>query len=178
MDGGKDEIMNGKLIGAVLIVLSCGGFGFTMAASFRKEETALRQLIGALDYMQCELQFHLTPLPELCRKAGEEHRGIVGDFLVALSEELAGQTSAEVSGCMESVFRRFETLPVRIRKPLELLSASLGRFDAAGQISGLEAVRSHCRLELDSMAQNRENRLRSYQTLGLCAGAAIAILFV
>ena len=170
--------MNGKLIGAVLIVLSCGGFGFAMAASFRKEENALRQLIGALDYMQCELQFHLTPLPELCQMAGREQRGIVGDFLVALSEELACQTSPEVIGCMQSVFSRFPVLPERIRKPLELLSASLGRFDETGQITGLEAVRSHCRRELDSMARNQENRLRSYQTLGLCAGAAIAILFV
>lgn len=170
--------MSGKLIGAVLIIVACGGFGFATASAFRKEEAALRQLIGALDYMQCELQFRLTPLPELCHLAGSEQRGIIGDFLVTLSEELTTQISPDVTGCMESTFSKFPGLPVRIRKALELLGASLGRFDAAGQISGLEAVRSYCRGELEAMSADRENRLRSYRTLGLCAGAAIAILFV
>ena len=55
---------------------------------------------------------------------------------------------------------------------------SMGRFDVKGQIQGLEAVRSYCRGELENMAVNREARLRSYQTLGLCTGAALAILFV
>ena len=32
--------------------------------------------------------------------------------------------------------------------------------------------------ELEVMGRNQEERLRSYQTLGLCAGAALAILFV
>ena len=31
---------------------------------------------------------------------------------------------------------------------------------------------------LSRLETNRENRLRSYQTLGLCAGAALAILFL
>ena len=47
-----------------------------------------------------------------------------------------------------------------------------------GQILGLEAVRSHCRSELDALSANQDERLRSYQTLGLCTGAALAILFV
>lgn len=170
--------MNGKLIGAVLIIVACGGFGFTMAASYRKEEVTLRQLIGALDYMQCELQFRLTPLPELCHLAGREQRGIIGDFFVTLSEELMCQASADVTGCLESTFEKFPSLPVRIRKALELLGASLGRFDAPGQISGLEAVRAYCRGEIEAMSGSREIRIRSYRTLGLCAGAAIAILFV
>ena len=61
--------MSIKLIGAALIIAGCDGVGFSMAAAHRREESALRQLIGALDYMGCELQYHLTPLPELCRSA-------------------------------------------------------------------------------------------------------------
>ena len=59
-----------------------------------------------------------------------------------------------------------------------LLGKSIGRFDMDGQIKGLEAVRQDCRRRLDELSKDRDTRLRSYQTLGLCAGAALAILFI
>ena len=58
------------------------------------------------------------------------------------------------------------------------MGSSLGRFDLDGQLLGLEAVRVYCQEQLSEMSKDRDVRLRSYQTLGLCAGAALAILFV
>ena len=60
----------------------------------------------------------------------------------------------------------------------ETAGAYLGRFDLPGQKQGLEEVREACRMELEALGKNRETRLRSYGTLGLCAGAALAILFL
>ena len=85
--------MTGKIIGAMLIIGGCGAFGYSIAASYRKEAAALRQLISALDFMQCELQYRLTPLPDLCAMAGKEQKGIVGRFLKELSLELENQIS-------------------------------------------------------------------------------------
>ena len=45
-----------------------------------------------------------------------------------------------------------------------------------GQQKGFSLAMEQCRLVLEEMAQNRTGRLRSYQTLGLCAGAALALL--
>ena len=170
--------MTGKMIGAVMIIAGCGGFGFTVTAAFKREETALRQLIAALDYMQCELQYRLTPLPDLCRQASEESKNIIGKFLYQLANELDSQISPDVPSCVRAALACSGNLPERIVKALELLGTTLGRFDAEGQVHGMEAVRSYCRGELEVMAENRESRLRSYQTLGLCAGAALVILFI
>ena len=68
--------------------------------------------------------------------------------------------------------------PDRVDKSLEILSLSMGQFDAQGQIQALEVARDHCRSMLEAMAENRDVRLRSYQTLGICAGAALVILLV
>lgn len=165
-------------IGAVLVIAGCGMVGFSMAAAHRKEENALRQLIGALDYMECELQYRLTPLPELCRQAGAESQGCVGHVLTNLSQELECQISPDVESCMNAALLPCGELPKRSRQAFQIMGASLGRFDMEGQIKGLEAVRSFCRRELEGLSTNREERLRSYQTLGICAGAALAILFV
>lgn len=165
-------------MGAVLIISACGLFGFSTAASFRKEERALQQLIGALDLMQCELQYRLTPLPDLCRQAGFEQTGCIGSMLINLARELESQISPDVESCMNAALYTSGTLPKRVEKAFRIMGTSFGRFDIEGQVKGLEAVRSFCRGELEAMSVNRDSRLRSYQTLGLCAGAALAILFV
>ena len=48
----------------------------------------------------------------------------------------------------------------------------------AGQLLGLEEQRRRCNAELEKLNAGKEDRLRSYQTLGLCAGAALVILFI
>ena len=58
------------------------------------------------------------------------------------------------------------------------MGTSLGTFDAEGQIKSLEAVRTEALALKEQQSHNLNERLRSYQTLALCAGAALAILLV
>lgn len=170
--------MSFKLIGALLVIVGCGGFGFLVAAAHRREERTLRQLIAALDYMECELHYRLPPLPELCCQVAAESNGVVKSVFALLAEELENQISPDVDSCMNAALCKVRDIPQKTYDALELLGHSLGRFDIEGQLMGLEAVRQSCRQKVDELSQNRDIRLRSYQTLGLCAGAAIAILFI
>lgn len=170
--------MNYKWIGALLIVAGCGTIGFSMAASQKREEYTLRQFLSLLDYMECELQYHLTPLPELCRQAAGQNQGIVGKWILTLSQELESQISPDVKSCVIASLIAHPDIPKRTRDAMLLLGSTLGRFGVDGQVHELEAVRNFCRRELDTLAENRDLRVRGYQTLGLCAGAALAILFV
>jgi len=167
-----------KLIGAVFVVVGCGGIGFLIAANHRFEEKNLRQLSGILDYMECELQYRMTPLPELCRQASKEFSGLLGNIFHELSVEMDAQNSSDLEGCMSVALERVGKLPTLTREELLLLGRTIGRFDMEGQLKGLESVRQECRRQVETLSYNRDARLRSYQTLGLCAGAALAILFV
>lgn len=169
--------MSIKLIGSVLIIVGCGGVGFSMASAHRKEESALRRLISVLDHMGCELQYRLTPLPELCRRAAEESGGCIHQVLNTLADELANQSAPDAGSCMKAALNKNPKVPAKAKEILLQLGTSLGRFDLPGQMKGLEAARQTCRQKLDELSDNRDVRLRSYQTLGLCAGAALAVLF-
>lgn len=173
---GKGERMSVKYAGALLVIAGCGGFGLSMAAAYRREEQLLRQLRDILQFMYCELQFHLTPLPELCRKAGANTKGGVGKVFLRLADRLE-ERSGDVSACMDSAAASPELTP-RIRELLEKLGRTMGCFDMEGQLRGLEELRSLCIRELEELSTGREDRLRSYQTLALCAGAALVILFM
>lgn len=166
-----------KWLGAMLVIAGCGSVGFVMAWAYKREERLLRNFKSALDFMTCELHYRLTPLPDLCRLAGSNQKNPVGETLLNLSNELEQQILPDVEYCMNLVLKHTE-LPKHVDAGFRLLGKNLGRFDLQGQLKGMEMVRDYCDRELETMGKNREERLRSYQTLGLCAGAALAILFV
>ena len=167
-----------RFLGAVLILVGCGGFGMMICISYKREEEMLRQLICALNMLQCELQFRMTPLPELCLQASSATRGKISRYFQILSAELNRQEAADVSSCCDAAKEILGSLPEKIIRALEVFSLSLGQFDVHGQLHGLEETRKHCAADLERMMENREMRLRSYQTLGICGGAALVILLV
>lgn len=166
-----------KIIGAGCIFLGCGSFGFAMAAAHRREEAELRRFLAALEYMSCELSYRLTPLSTLCRGAAENSSGTVGQFLTALAAALERQTSPDAQTCVYEVLVHLD-LTANLRRLFRELGSSLGRFDLPGQLRGLEsAIRSAEEALRDHRAGAADLR-RSWQTLGLCAGASLAILFL
>lgn len=170
--------MNYKFFGAVCVIAACGGFGFLMAAQHMQRIHLLRELISALDYMECELQYRSTALPELCFQTAQQSRGKIKALLQFLSEELEAQISPNVSLCIAIALERCGELPDVIKNMCGYLGNSLGKFDLMGQLKGLDETRLVCRNQLETLLRNKDIRTHSYQTLGLCAGAAIAILFV
>lgn len=167
-----------KLIGAIFVVTGCGGIGFRIAANHRREEMNLRQLSGILDYMECELQYRLTPMPELCGQVARVFPGVLGNIFFELGCEMESQVLPDLTACMSAAVAKSRKLTPVAQEELQLFGRSVGRFDLDGQLKGIEAVRQDCKRQLESLSHNRDARLRSYQTLGLCAGAALAILFI
>ena len=167
-----------RWIGAVLVLI-CGGYvGFSMAISHKKEERIFRQLISAINYMECELQYRLTPLPQLLGQAARETGGVVREVLEALALELNDQISPQVSCCMDVALKKKSDISKYCLEAFRLLGKSLGKFDLEGQLKELGYVRDLCKDRLNELESGRDVRLRSYQTLGLCAGAALAILLL
>lgn len=170
--------MGYKWIGAILIILSCSGCGFAIAAGKRREEHLLYQLIGILQFLEADLQYRLTPLPELCRMAAGETKGLLRAVFLNLYRELKWQQLPDAGSCMYAAIQRSGEIPTKVRRLLVQLGHTLGRFDLPGQLQGIQSVRKRSEDTLADIRKNRDERLRSYQTLGICAGAALAIILI
>jgi len=170
--------MTYKWIGAGLIIAGCGGAGFSIAARHRMEVKLLKQLIWMLQNMKNELQYRLLTLPELCRKCGRETGGVLGIVFQNLAFALDRNSAPDVDGCMAEVLGNLPSVPPGIRAHLKRLGQILGRFDLVGQIEGLQNVLEACNESLEHLSKDQDARLRSYQILGLCSGAALVILLV
>ena len=169
--------MNLKWIGTILIVLCCGGFGFRMVAVHRQKVNELRQLLSALDLLQSELRYRLSPLPDLCYLVSNSVSGGVGKLFRRLYEELEKQIAPDAGCCMNAALSDSNLSAITARL-LKDLGRTLGRFDLDGQVQGIESVRNETLTAMEKLVKDQDARLRSYQTLGLCAGAALAILLL
>ena len=167
-----------KIFGGLLIVASCSALGFQIAGAYRLERQMLQQWISALDYMQCELQYRMTALPELCRQAASHGSGKVSTVLFLLADELDRQLQPDVRMCMDHALKKVPKLPESVRTAAEELGNTLGRFDTEGQLRQLEAARHSSRKRLEGLEKGAQERMRCYQTLGICGGAALAILLI
>jgi stage III sporulation protein AB len=177
MDGGKVFCMSIKLVGILMVSLSSAFVGFILASNIKKEILYLQDFIDVLDCMECELNFRLSPLPHLCDYAAQKGNRL-NSLFSTLACELNDQVLPDVVRCMKAAINKHQELPRIIQELLLDFGYSLGKFDLKGQLISFNAMRQKCASLLAEREENKHNRIRCYQTLGLCAGVIITILLL
>lgn len=167
-----------KWIGAFCVIAGCGGWGFSLSVQHMRKIQFYKRFLDILENMECELQYRATALPDLCRYAGETSRGILHHVFLLFAQELDSQIAPDAHHCMLAVLGNLPAMNESYYDMFVEFSRSLGAFDLSGQLQGLAHTKQICREKADDLNENKSNRLRSYQALGLCIGAALAILFV
>ena len=170
--------MNYRVIGAACIIAACGVWGGVAAGQYTQKISLLRQMRTLMDYFECELRYRNLPLPQLIRQASEQVTGKLRMVLLCLSEELDAQVRPNAQCCMMAALQQCREIPMPVYQILMNLGTSLGKYDTQGQLIGVEAARAECVKALDTLERDCQTRVRSLKTLGLCAGAAIVILFI
>lgn len=166
-----------KYAGAVLVILGCSGTGFAIAAAVNREIRLLRRFLSMVEYMLCELNYKLTPLPQLCSQAANHTGGELGQVMLRFSQELDKQITPDAGCCLRVAVDGYSLPPVT-KEMLLSLGDCLGQFDLTGQLSSLESLRANGKREMEKLQEGKEQRQRSYKTLGVCAGAALTILLL
>lgn len=169
-----------KLAGAVLLMLGAAGLGFGAVGQLRARVDSLRALIGALEQMERELTFRLTPMPELmertARQAREPARYLFAhcrDHLWELGEKSFGALWREALAVEPDLL-----LEDREREVLTELGDVLGRYDAEGQRKSLQRAAAELVRCLRQAEEDRERLGRVYTALGLGSGAMLVILLL
>lgn len=165
-----------RLLGGALVFAGCAGLGFMKAGQLRKEEVLLADSVLLMNRMENELSCRVTPLPALCALA-EQCKPELKRLYRLLAEELTKQMLPNVSDCMKQSLQNV-TLPESVSSIHDRLGETFGYFDLDGQLRELEAVKKTAEQQLKIIQEDQKNKMKTYQTLGLCAGASLVILLV
>lgn len=167
-----------RIIGAVFVLLGCGSFGFLLSKSMKTEIQSLQNFLLAIEYMESELKYRMTPLPTLCLGASSITRGVVSKIFDSLGKSLSLQNAPNVSKCMTSVLENYSYISPKLTSLFNDLGKRLGIFDLDGQVCALSSIHDDGKNILRICSQGHTGRSRSYKTIAVCAGAAIVILLI
>lgn len=161
-------------IGAGLITGGFSALGISFASRLKKRLKLITAIVGAIDYMEAEISYGLTPLPELLLDlAGRDP--VLGGFWssVAMNWEPGGKFSEVwISEAAELDLKEQDMLLV------EEIGRILGHYDADRQASRLGFIKK--KLEL-SQAEAREELMKNgrlFCVLGVVCGLMIAIILL
>lgn len=168
-----------KLMGALLLAGGAAFLGFSAAARLERRVRALRAFMGALERLERELSFRLTPMPELLAGLSEHTPPPINAFFARCLAGLEHLGEYDLSHVWREALERapmdlgYEELSV-----LGELGGILGRYDGEGQREALALTRARLAQCMDSAAEERTRLGRVYGVLGLTAGALLVILLI
>lgn len=165
-----------RWLGAAFIIGSCGSCGIAMAMAQLREEGIVKELLRFLSGIRWELEYRMTPLPDLVENGAKVTHGALRCVLLRFMENLRNLSLPDAGSCMALALDA--SLPMNVIPLLRLLGDSLGRYDLSGQLEGLLGVEASCRDRLSELKQERGMKVHSCRILGFCAGIALAVLLV
>lgn len=168
-----------RLFGAILLAGGAAFLGFTATAQLERRVSALRAMAGALERMERELTFRLTPMPELLDGLAEHTRPPVSCFFSHCRnsmDKLGEKTLSELwDGALDAVPMDLGT---EEREVLHELGGVLGCYDGEGQREALAFAQVQLSECLSRAVEERTRLGRVYGALGLTAGAFLVILLL
>ena len=165
-----------RLAGAVLLAAGPAVIGFHAASRLARRPRLLRELAAALEQMEREISFRLTPLPELFVRLSQEYSGPVGALFACCARDLddLGQRSLSQQALTEATL----DLDSRGQRALEELGEVLGRYDGDGLRGALRQTCGELTAAAEEAEREQERKGRMDQVLGLTTGALLVILLM
>lgn len=169
-----------RVAGIVFIVLSAGSMGFRMAFYLKRRCRLLEQLMAALQVLKSEIAFCGTPLPQAFALMAAATEGVPAALFSQIAKEMDKRRWLTPLAAMQQALRQTPELPQGDKASLILLelSGSLGKYDAESQLHGIDRAMARLEEERGRAERERSVKSRTYETLGVCAGLAMAILLL
>lgn len=168
-----------KLLGAVTVFFVCSWAGFWRARLYARRTEELRQLRGALSFLETEIHYGETPLYLACRRIAERETGPVSRFFSLVSDKLSRADGTSAYECWQYALLAVGSelaLSERDRQILFRLGQKLGLSDKTDQIHHLRLAQTHLETEEAQAMKEQETYEKMYRSLGVLTGALLVIL--
>lgn len=169
-----------RIAGVIFIVASAGIMGFRVALALRRRCELLRRLMAALQLMKNEIAFCGTPLPQTFALMAASCDGALEQLFSHIAKDMDKRRWLTPLAAMQQALPTVPELPKGDRVSLILLelAGKLGRYDLESQRQGIDMALAQLEEECRTAERERSVKGKTYETLGVCAGLAVAILLL
>lgn len=170
-----------KLLGSIVIVGVTTLFGFELSNRLRRRSKQIRYLKMALESLETEIVFAMTPLAEACKRVSDQIPDhTVASFFQTIGLKLSKEESL-VTDIWQSVLEKW-------KEETDLKDSEINILKQFGQTLGqqdLENQRKQIRLAISYFDQEENQALEAqqkydsmYKSLGFLAGIFIVLIML
>lgn len=168
-----------RIIGAILVIISCSGLGFYMAAQWNEHLKTVENLRKLIFLLKGEIVYANSPLAEAFERTGRKAGGVIGDLFFKVSERLSlqnGETfysiwQEEISGLSKEV-----CLSKEDKDQLKGLGEHLGYLDTGMQERTILLYLEQLDLTIEYLRKHKQEKSRLYTSLGIMGGLFLTIV--
>ena len=168
-----------RLLGVFLLVGGCGALSVGAVGRLSGRVRDLGGLIVGLETLKQELQTSLDRLEPMLSAAAERTDGHARAFFQWCQKALRASEPEAFSVIWQAAL---EQVPLRLepcdRTELRGLGPILGCYDADSQAAALDRAIRRLEIRWEEAQERRRSLGKVYGTLGLSAGAVLAILLI
>lgn len=168
-----------QLIGALLVLTAGLWAGFYMASRYAKRPKQLRQLRHALQRLETEIVYGITPLPEAFARLALHMASPFASLFERMSASLQQSGNGSAADCWErewSLIWEYTALRSSDREILLQFGRTLGVSDREDQMKHLHLAMRQLQAEEESAKEEQAKYERMWRSLGLLGAALIVIL--
>ena len=165
-----------KILGISFITLSSAVVGFQMAAMLRKRCALMRELDDLLQLLEQEIGTCGTLLPHAFALLSAATDGIWETVFSGIAKEMDKNRWATPHEAAQIVLNQVHDRDIsEIMLPM---MKKMGKYNIEAQTQGIESARLQLRMLLQELEQEQKMKSKTFQTLGICTGLAVAILLI
>ncbi|MCL7746134.1 MULTISPECIES: stage III sporulation protein SpoIIIAB [Halalkalibacter] len=169
-----------KLFGAIIIILATTWIGFEGAKRLSERPKQLRQLKVAIQSLEAEIMYGLTPLAEASEHIAKQMPLPISRFFEQFAYRLQNKQETAFEAWEESLNETWgQTSMLDSEKEVMMqFGATLGQHDREQQQKQIKLTLSHLERE-EQEAKERQHRYeRMIKSLGFLTGLLIVILML
>ena len=165
-----------KVIGIIFVVLTTGSLGFRIAGEHRKQCEMLRQLSSGLRILRNEIAFCGTPLSKAFAMMAVPCNGVLEKILSNTAREMDRHAWLPPTDALEQCASLYKN-EMYVKILLDMLSC-FGSYDVQSQLRSVDWAIEKTEEHLCLLEQERQQKGKVYETLGICAGVAVSIFLI
>lgn len=167
-----------KIIGGLLVVSVSGLAGWNVAKVYARRPVELRQFISALQVLETEITYVVTPLPEALSSVAEQLDAPAKNFFEQVANELISNRGCSAREAWNNVLEHYYQESVLSRNDLSILRGlgnSIGISDREDQGKHLHLATEQLKMALVKSEDAAAKNVKLWNYLGLLGGLIVVL---
>ena len=152
-----------RLLGAVLVVVSCSGMGFFLAGQWGERLKTMEHLRKMIFLLKGEIVYARSALPESFERTGKKGGGEIGDLFVRVAGRMEGQRGEPFYDIWQEEIEKLPKafcLSKEDRQSLKGLGEHLGYLDLEMQERTILLYLEQLDLTIGNLREHKQERSR------------------